>query len=181
MIFLGRRPAPVDWKGENVMIDLWLITRVLLLLGSANGTPVFATRLLKDRFAAPLDAGLRFFDGQPLFGASKTLRGVVLSLACTALVAPLLGLPWVLGAELAGLSMLGDLGSSFVKRRFSRPVHSPAFGLDQIPESLLPLLVLQDALGLTVADIAAIVVLFFLLELVLSRVLFVLHIRDRPS
>jgi hypothetical protein len=163
------------------MIDPWSVTRVLLLLGAANGIPVFATKLLKDRFSAPLDGGLRFFDGRPLFGASKTMRGIGLSLLCTALVAPLLGLPWVLGAELAALSMLGDLASSFVKRRLGRPLHSPAYGLDQVPESLLPLLVLKDALGLTAVDIAATVVLFFMLELVLSRLLFALHIRDRPS
>jgi CDP-2,3-bis-(O-geranylgeranyl)-sn-glycerol synthase len=163
------------------MIDPWQITRVLLLLGVANGTPVFATKLLKHRFATPLDGGLRFFDGRPLFGESKTVRGVVLSLACTGLVAPLLGLPWQLGVELAALSLLGDLVSSFVKRRLDRPVHSPAFGLDQIPESLLPPLVLRDALGLTAADIVLVVVFFFVFELVLSRLLYTVHIRDRPS
>jgi CDP-2,3-bis-(O-geranylgeranyl)-sn-glycerol synthase len=60
-------------------------------------------------------------------------------------------------------------------------VHSPAFGLDQIPESLLPPLVLRDALGLTAADIVLVVVFFFVFELVLSRLLYTVHIRDRPS
>jgi hypothetical protein len=124
---------------------------------------------------------LNFFDGRPLFGASKTVRGIALSLNCTALAAVPLGFDWVVGAELAALSLLGDLLSSFVKRRLGRPLHSAAYGLDQIPESLLPLLVLRGTLGITFVDIALIVVLFFVLELILSRLLFKLHIRDRPS
>jgi CDP-2,3-bis-(O-geranylgeranyl)-sn-glycerol synthase len=163
------------------MIDLGLIVRVLLMLGAANGTPVFATKLLKNRFGAPLDGGLNLCDGRPLFGASKTVRGLVLSLASTALIAPPLGFSWVIGAELAATSMLGDLLSSFVKRRLGRPLHSPVFGLDQVPESLLPLLVLRDTLGLTMPGIALTVVLFVALELILSRLLFKMHVRDRPS
>lgn len=161
--------------------DPWLIARTLLLLGIANGTPVFATKLLKDRLNVPLDGGLRFMDGRPLFGASKTARGFVLAVVCTTLAAPPLGLDWMVAAQLAALSMLGDLMSSFVKRRLGRPLHSAAFGLDQIPESLLPLLLLHQTLGLTAADITAIVVLFVVLELVLSRLLYALNIRDRPS
>jgi CDP-2,3-bis-(O-geranylgeranyl)-sn-glycerol synthase len=153
---------------------------ILLLLGVANGTPIFARKLLGDRFGAPLDGGLRFLDGRPLLGSSKTVRGLVLSLACTTLAAMLLGMEWITGAGLAGASMLGDLLSSFIKRRLGLKTHSQAVGLDQVPEALLPLLVLQDRLGLNAADIALLVAAFIALELLLSRLLFKLHIRDRP-
>src|SRR4026209_3023585 len=99
------------------MTDPLLVLQVLVLLGVANGVPVVATKLCKKLLAAPLDGGLQFFDGRPLFGASKSLRGIVASIAITSLVAAILGFDWSLGAALAGLSMLGDLGSSFVKRR----------------------------------------------------------------
>jgi CDP-archaeol synthase len=157
-----------------------LLGQVLVLLGVANGAPVFATWLFGKRFGAPLDGGLKFPDGRPLFGPSKTVRGLVLSIACTTLAAALLGFEWIAGAGLAAASMLGDLLSSFIKRRLGLRAHSQAIGLDQIPESLLPLLLLRQHLGLGNGDIALIVTAFIVLELVLSRMLFRLHIRDRP-
>jgi hypothetical protein len=157
-----------------------LIGQVLVLLGVANGTPIFATRLFGQRFSAPLDGALRLPDGRPLFGPSKTVRGLVLSLVCTTLAAHLLGLEWITGAGLAAASMLGDLLSSFIKRRLALRTHSQALGIDQIPECLLPLILLHKHLGLDSADIVFIVAAFILLELALSRLLFKLHIRDRP-
>lgn len=163
------------------MIDHFLLlAEILLLLGVANGTPIFAARLFGKHFNAPLDNGLKLADGRPLFGPSKTVRGLVLSVACTALAAGWLGHEWITGAGLASASMFGDLLSSFLKRRLGLRTHSQAFGLDQIPESLLPLLVLRQQLDLGYGDIAIIVVAFIVLELVLSRLLFRLHIRDRP-
>ena|ERR1700710_2242796 len=162
------------------MIDSLPILRVLLLLGVANGAPVFAKKLLKDSFDAPLDGGIRLADGQPLFGASKTIRGLGISIISTALAAVLLGLDWATGAAFAVASLAGDLLSSFLKRRRGLELHAQAFGLDQIPEALLPLLLLRTTLGLSIMDIAVTIVAFIVLELVLSRLLFMLNIRDRP-
>jgi CDP-2,3-bis-(O-geranylgeranyl)-sn-glycerol synthase len=162
------------------MADWMLILRLLVLLGVANGTPIFAKKLLQDRVSTPLDGGLILPDGEPLFGATKTIRGVILSIACTTGAAILLNLDWNTGATLAGMSMLGDLFSSFVKRRLHLPLHAQAFGLDQIPEALLPLLAVKEKFDLTSIDIAALVVVFVVLELALSRILFRLKIRDRP-
>src|SRR5690242_21237914 len=99
------------------MLNPVLILQTLVLLGVANGAPVIATKLLKGRFDASLDAGLRLPDGRPLFGASKTIRGLVVSVACTALAAVLLGFEWPCGAGVAVAAMAGDLASSFAKRR----------------------------------------------------------------
>ncbi len=85
-----------------------LVGQVLPLLGVANGTPVFATRLFGTRFGTPLDGELNFLDGRPLFGASKTVRGLVLSILCTLLAAMLLDFEWITGAGLAAASMFGD-------------------------------------------------------------------------
>jgi len=153
---------------------------ILILLGVANGVPIFAARLFGKRFDTSLDGGLKLPDERPLFGPSKTVRGLVLSVVCTALAAPLLGFEWIIGAGLASVSMCGDLLSSFIKRRLGLRVHSQALVLDQVPESLLPLLVLRTQLGLGYGDIAIIVAAFIVLELLLSRLLFRLHIRDRP-
>lgn len=162
------------------MEHLLLLIKVMLLLGVANGTPIFARKLLKDRCAWPLDGGLRFIDGRPLFGSSKTIRGLVLALLCTTLAAPVLGFDWQTGLTIGAFAMLGDLTSSFSKRRLDRPTSSRAVGLDQIPESLFPLLACKDRLGLQLWDIALLVLLFIVLELALSRLLYRLRIREQP-
>lgn len=162
------------------MSDPVLLFKLLLLLGIANGAPVFATKLFKDRLAMPLDGGLTFADGRPLLGASKTIRGIVAALLCTTLAAPLLSLDWRLGAIVAVAAMAGDLASSFLKRRLGLKVHAQAFGLDQIPEALVPLLVVQARLGLQPIDIAAVMLAFVLLEILLSWLLFRLRIREQP-
>ncbi len=94
--------------------------------------------------------------------------------------APLIGLDLTIGAIVAGAAMAGDLFSSFVKRRLNFPPSSQALGLDQVPESLFPMLACRDALSLTIADIALGVGIFFIGELILSRFLFRAHLRDEP-
>jgi len=156
------------------------ILRSLVLLALANGAPVFAKKLFGRRFAWALDGGLRFLDGRPLIGASKTLRGVVVALLAASAGAPLIGLSPGLGAAVAAGAMGGDLLSSFVKRRLGRAPSSRALGLDQLPESLLPLWLCRDALSLTLADILLASAIFFAGEIVLSRLLYRVHLRDEP-
>lgn len=162
------------------MTDLILLLQLLLLLGVTNGAPIFATKLFGDRFAMPLDGGLKLTDGRPLFGSSKTIRGIVASICCTTLVASAFGLEWAVGAILAAASMSGDLASSFIKRRLGFRVHAQVPGLDQIPEALVPLLALRSQLALSGIEIAFLVVAFILFEVVLSHMLFKLRIRERP-
>jgi CDP-archaeol synthase len=157
-----------------------LILKLLLLLIIANGVPVVAKCLLGERLSFPLDGHARFFDGRPLFGASKTIRGLVLSIATTSGVAPLLALSLSTGFLVGSGAMVGDIMSSFMKRRLRLKASSRATGLDQIPESLLPSLLCSLQLSLNAADVVAIVSAFFVGEIVLSRWLFRMHIRDRP-
>jgi hypothetical protein len=161
-------------------MQTWPLLQSILLLTIANGAPVVAKKVLGTRLAFPLDAGVRFFDGQPLLGPSKTIRGIVISVVTTAAVAPLLGLSLAAGGLVAALAMIGDLFSSFVKRRLKFPPSSQAIGLDQVPESLLPLLVCQETLSLTAIDVAIGVGVFVVGELILSRLLYDLHFRDEP-
>jgi len=161
-------------------VQPWRIAELLILLALANGAPVIAKKIFRDHLSAPLDGGALFFDGRPVFGPSKTVRGVILALGATALGATLLGLGWQTGILVAGLAMAGDLLSSFIKRRLGRPASSRAIGLDQIPESLLPLLACRGPLLLSWADVLAVATLFLVGELLLSRLLYKAHIRDQP-
>ena len=156
------------------------ILQLLVLMTLANGTPIVAKKIFGPRFSFPLDAGTIFFDGRPLFGSSKTIRGIVVSILVTTASAPLIGLDLTIGAIVAGAAMAGDLFSSFVKRRLNLPPSSQALGLDQVPESLFPMLACRDALSLTIADIALGVGIFFIGALILSRFLFRAHLRDEP-
>jgi hypothetical protein len=157
-----------------------LLAQVLILLSLANGSPVIAKRILGETYAAPVDGNTRFFDGRPLVGSSKTIRGVVSSLLMTALGAIPLGLEVWLGLLVASTAMAGDLFSSFVKRRLHLLPSSKAAGLDQIPESLFPLLACRSALSLSALDIAVACAIFFVGQVLLSRLFFWLGLRDRP-
>jgi hypothetical protein len=154
--------------------------KLLLLIIVANGVPILARRALADRFGHPVDSGSRFTDGRPVLGKSKTLRGIVASLIGTALAATVLGLAWSIGLLIALFAMLGDLFSSFVKRRLEIRSADQALGLDTIPESLLPLLVVKGYFDLAWLDIAWLVAVFVVLHLLLSVLLFKLRIRRHP-
>lgn len=162
------------------MVDLAPIATVLAVLLAANGMPVLLKRALDGRFAAPIDGGRRFVDGRPWLGPSKTWRGLAGGTAAAAVVGAALGPGWLLGAAIGLLALAGDVLSSFTKRRLSLPSSDQALGLDQIPEALLPALLLRAPLGLAWLDVALVVALFLIGELALSRVLYRLGIRDRP-
>jgi CDP-diglyceride synthetase len=161
-------------------VQPWAILQLLVLLMLANGIPVVAKKILGERLAYPLDGGVEFVDGRPLFGRSKTIRGVVLAVLATTAGAPLIGLGWEIGALVGSLAMVGDLVSSFLKRRMALAPSSRASGLDQVPEALLPLLACRHPLSLTTADIGITAALFFIGEVLLSRVFYAFRLRDRP-
>ena len=161
---------------------LSLELQLLLLILIANGAPIIAAAVCGAWGGWPLDGGRVLADGHRLLGNSKTWRGVLLAPLASGAAAVLLGLPVVAGVVVGLAAMLGDLLSSFGKRRLGMASSSMAFGLDQIPEALLPLLVLalSGQFSLTWSAIAWIVAGFIMLELVLSRLLYWLGIRKRP-
>ena len=105
---------------------------------------------------------------------------MLLSVLVTAFSARLVGLGYKIGALIGSAAMSGDLFSSFLKRRMGLATSSRAIGLDQVPESLFPLLVCRRPLSLTIPDIALTVAAFFVGEILISRVLYKLHVRDQP-
>ena len=57
-----------------------LIAQLLVLLAVANGTPIILSKVFGKALTLPVDGGAVFADGRPLFGAAKTMRGLVLSI-----------------------------------------------------------------------------------------------------
>src|SRR5262249_36076352 len=104
-----------------MMVRLRLIRHLVFLLILANGTPLLASKILGNRFSRPLDCGVRCADGQPWFGASKTIRGVSLSVLATAVGACLVGLGCKIGALIGSPAMSGGLFCSLLIRRTRIP------------------------------------------------------------
>ncbi len=157
-----------------------LVGQLLLLVLIANGAPVIARYLFGRRWGRALDGGRLFLDGRPWLGPSKTIRGIAAALLCTSVAAIVIGLPASIGLQVALGAMLGDLLSSFTKRRLGIPSSAMALGLDQIPEVLIPALLVSSELGIPPIGVAGVVTAFVVLSLVLSRILFALNIRRRP-
>lgn len=151
-----------------------------LVVCAANAIPLLAYDVFKSRWSMPVDGGRMLKDGQRLFGPAKTVRGIVLSLVLTPLFGFFIGFPLRGGLVVAAGAMTGDLLSSFIKRRMRMKAGSMAFGVDQIPEILIPLLMVRRAVGLSGLEIAGAVSVFIVFELVASRLLFKVHLREHP-
>jgi len=152
-------------------MHLWLISHLVLLLIIANGTPALLGLVLGPRWNRPLDNNRQFLDNRPLLGPSKTLRGLFSAIIITGLVAPLFGLSIFEGASFALLAMLGDLCSSFIKRRLGFASSRSVPLLDQIPESILPLWGMQTVLGASGSEMVLAVSIFIVIDLLLSGLL----------
>ena len=123
---------------------------------------------------------IRDLDGSIAFQVVSNAAEMLAAILATSVAALALSLPVYIGVLIAAFAMLGDLISSFAKRRLGIASSDMALGIDQIPESLLPLLVVGSQYKLDGTQIMLAVVAFFAIELILSRVLYNLKIRDRP-
>lgn len=153
---------------------------LLLLLITANGSPIVARNLLGSRFDRPLDGGKVLANGQRLLGVSKTWRGLIAAVLATGLLTILIGWPWQVGACIGVFAMLGDAASSFIKRRLGMASSARAPGLDHIPESLLPLLACKPLLQLSWLQVLLLSLGFMVANFALSRLLHRLGIRRHP-
>jgi hypothetical protein len=141
----------------------------MLLVIVANIAPWAAGRLLAARWRAPLDGGATLPDGTRVLGDHKTWRGLLIGILACAVVSRLLHYPLSLGAAFGALSLAADAASSFLKRRLRLPPGTEIPGVDQLPEALVPLLVLSRPLGLGLIEAIAIAAVFMLLDLATLR------------
>jgi hypothetical protein len=156
------------------------LLQLLLLIIIANGAPILARLLLNDSFDLAVDFNQVLPDNRPIFGASKTWRGVFAALVATAAAAWLLGYPPETGALVATYAVLGDLCSSFIKRRLSMSPSSMAPLLDQLPESLFPAFMMMQVFNLDIQAVILLVLTFVITELGLSHILYRWGVRRRP-
>jgi len=152
---------------------------LVFLIVVANASPILAAYIMRDRFDYPIDAGFVLFDGQRIFGKSKTVRGIVAAIGLTTGAAIIIGHPAICGILIGAYAMLGDVTSSFLKRRMQLPSSSQALVLDQLPEALLPTMILAPNIGLATGGVATVVSAFFLTALILSPILYSAGIRKQ--
>lgn len=138
--------------------------RALLLVGVASSIPWALGRICGNRWGWPLDFGYRLKDGERLFGDHKTWRGLIAGTAACSVAGCLVGVGSLVGAAAGLLALVGDATTSAIKRRLGRPPGAEVPGLDQVPEALLPLLVLRQPLGLSFASVIAVTLIFAVLD-----------------
>ncbi|MDD4071750.1 MAG: CDP-archaeol synthase [Desulfobacterales bacterium] len=113
---------------------------ITIFLLCVNAVPALLGFVIPEIGAQPLDGNARFRDGFALFGSHKTIRGVAGGIFTGGVAAHLIGVSALAGLTAGLLSMIGDVLSSFIKRRMvlSEGSHAPL--LDQCFETGFPLL-----------------------------------------
>jgi CDP-2,3-bis-(O-geranylgeranyl)-sn-glycerol synthase len=141
------------------------------MLIAANGVPILLHHCLGTKLSRPIDGGILLPDGYRLFGCAKTWRGFWGGIIAAVIVAILSGFSIVFGIVFGLLSLLGDLLSSFIKRRMKLHPSSQSIGTDQLPESVLPLIAGAYWLNYGLSSIVIVTLSFFLLNILATLVL----------
>ena len=116
-----------------------------------------------------MDGGLTLADGTRALGDHKTWRGVVAGTLACGIAAPLMHYDVALGLAFGLLAVFADAATSFLKRRLHLKPGVELPVVDQLPEALLPILLLSVPLGVTLLEAAAIAGAFLLLDIGFTR------------
>lgn len=157
------------------MLEIFKIVFFLLWI---NGLPPLVAILLRDRYDRAVDGGKHWIDGRPIFGPNKTLRGIIAGSAGGTLLFPLIGQAWWVAGITGLLAMIGDLLSSFIKRRSALPSGRNVVVLDQLFETLFPLMFINLFHPLTFLQNICILALSIITAYTCSRIW--IHITERP-
>jgi len=135
----------------------------------------------------PVDMGKKFLDGRRIFGDGKTTHGFVGGLIVGTIVGLLQGIAeaplgehLLLGFLLALGALLGDLASSFIKRRLSIERGGAAPGLDQLGFVVVALILASPVKLPTWQTIAVILIITPPIHLATNFVGHKLGLKSRP-
>ncbi len=118
-------------------------------------------------------------DGTRVLGDHKTWRGLIVGALACGIVAWLFQLSPFLGIAFGSLALAADTASSFIKRRLRLQPGTEIPGLDQLPEALVPLLVLGRPLGLRLIESVTVALVFLVLDLATIRLRHPTHRSDQ--
>jgi len=161
-----------------------LFIKLLILIWFINFVPPFVAQIFETKWNRPVDGGYCFIDGKQLFGGHKTIRGVMAGIISGGVIGLIVGLPLWIGLGAGFLSMVGDLLSSFLKRRLSLPDGEAVPALDQVPEGLLPFILIAPHYALSAKFVLLFIGVFVLGaycgSFFLNRVLLVKPFKSYP-
>jgi CDP-2,3-bis-(O-geranylgeranyl)-sn-glycerol synthase len=156
------------------------LLQLLLLIIIANGTPILIQVSLNKKYDFPIDCTKHFVDTRRILGDSKTWRGALGACVVTSICSWLMGYAPEIGLLIATYAVLGDLASSFIKRRLGMQQSAMAPLLDQVPESLFPAVMMKATFGLDILSLILVTIAFIIIELALSQALYKWGIRKTP-
>jgi len=162
---------------DTIASAIWFILPAYF----ANAAPVLLGG------GAPLDMGKKFLDGRRIFGDGKTIRGFACGLVVGTIVGILQGIAGaqlkeylLLGFLLALGALLGDLASSFIKRRLGIERGGAAPGLDQLSFVVVALLLASPVNLPSWQVIAVILIITPPIHLATNFIGYKLGLKDRP-
>ena len=162
---------------DTIASAIWFILPAYF----ANAAPVLLGG------GAPLDMGKKFLDGRRIFGDGKTIRGFACGLVVGTIVGILQGIAsaslreyLLLGFLLALGALLGDLASSFIKRRLGIERGGAAPGLDQLSFVVVALLLASPVNLPSWQVIAVILIITPPIHLATNFIGYKLGLKDRP-
>jgi hypothetical protein len=141
----------------------------LLLVIVTNTAAWAAGHLIPTPWRIPVDGGAVLADHERVLGDHKTWGGVIAGAVACGALALLLRRTFLLGVAFGILSLAGDCGSSFIKRRLRLRSGAEVPLLDQLPEALVPLVALARPLGLRPVHCVMVALAFSLLAFAASR------------
>lgn len=173
------------------MSELWASLWFFLPAGIANMSPVLTRRLpILKHWNTPVDFGLTF-KGKRLTGDNKSWRGVIMG----GLIAGLLGLIqyrlitniaettgfiFMATAAMGFGALIGDAVASFFKRQAGVKPGDSWFPFDQLDYILGGIIFVSFFVALSLAEIARIILIYFVLHLVVSYIGFKLNLKSKP-
>lgn len=171
-------------------MSIWEALWLFLPAGVANMAPVIGNKIpFWNRWRTPLDCG-RSYKGQRIFGDNKCWRGVVIAIVAGGLVGWLQTLwsgrpnqadaPVWIGILLGLGAIYGDAIESFFKRQYGVPSGQKWFPFDQIDYIIGGLIAVVPLMLFGLSQVAAIIVVYFGLHLLVAYLGYLFKLKDRP-
>ena len=127
----------------------------------------------------PLDGGGKWLDGKPFLGSHKTLRGSIVGILAGLLIGVLQGNP------LAGITqgigaILGDLLSSFLKRRWDVAPGESSPLLDQLDFILVAIILSQPFTRASITEMIIIIIVTIPIHYMMNYISWRMKMKDHP-
>ena len=127
----------------------------------------------------PIDAGLKWLDGKPLFGSHKTIRGTFFGIIMGTIIGVLQGN--LAGGLLQSLgAILGDILFSFLKRRINMQPGDSLPLIDQLDFIVIAVILSFPIQQPSLFQILAIIVLTLPLHYLVNIVAWVFKLKKNP-